>query len=119
MDAMPGGGARANRMTRAVSIVLAGRAGEEMHTIVIAEMPMHNHGGGAHGHQIATTQHEAYELPVPALLGGTANNQWNENPAQRVAIVPSPEIINNQGGGNAHENLQPTVFVPYIVCLTG
>ena len=33
MDAMPGGGARANRMTRAVAITLAGRAGEETHIV--------------------------------------------------------------------------------------
>jgi microcystin-dependent protein len=26
---------------------------------------------------------------------------------------------NNAGGGGAHENVQPTVFVPYIVCLNG
>jgi microcystin-dependent protein len=118
MDAM-GGGARANRMTRAVAITLAGRAGEEMHVIQIAEMPMHNHGGGAHGHQIAHTQHEEYSLPIGAVMGGTSNNQWNSNPSDRIAVIPSPEIINNQGGGNAHENLQPTVFIPYIVCLTG
>ena len=40
MDAMPGG-SRANRMTRAVAITLAGRTGEETHIVTVAEMPSH------------------------------------------------------------------------------
>ena len=42
LDQMPGG-ARANRMTRAVAIVIAGKTGEETHVVTIAEMPSHDH----------------------------------------------------------------------------
>src|SRR5580765_4986785 len=56
LDQMPGG-ARANRMTRAVAITLAGKTGEETHIVAVAEMPAHghtvnghNHGGGNHLH---------------------------------------------------------------------
>jgi microcystin-dependent protein len=27
--------------------------------------------------------------------------------------------IQNNGGGGSHENVQPSVFIPYIVCLNG
>lgn len=93
LDQMPGG-ARANRMTRAVAIVLAGKTGEETHVITIPEMPPHTHdadrtaGGGVSG---------------PA--GGIGGNA--------VGTTTST------GGGQAHENVQPTVFVPYIVRLDG
>ena len=51
LDAMPGGG-RANRMTRAVAITIAGRTGEETHIVTVNEMPSHGHSvyDPAHGH---------------------------------------------------------------------
>lgn len=120
MDAMPGG-ARANRMTRSVAIVLAGRTGEEVHQVTIAEMPTHFHGGGYHTHQVTLTAHEEYSAPFSALMRGTSNNQWNINASGDglIAVGNTPEqIIQHEGGGNSHENVQPTVFIPYIVCLS-
>jgi microcystin-dependent protein len=49
LDAMPGG-ARANRTVRAVAIVVAGRGGEELHTMTLAEMPAHGHVVNSHSH---------------------------------------------------------------------
>lgn len=119
MDAMPGG-VRANRMTRAVAITLAGRSGEETHTVSIAEMPTHFHGGGFHNHDVTITQHEAYSEPNRALLLGSSPNAFNGNGNDLMAIGNSPaQIIQHEGGGTAHENVQPSVFMPYIICLNG
>jgi microcystin-dependent protein len=111
MDAMPAG-ARANRLTRSVSIVLAGRTGEEIHTITVAEMPAHGHPlvdpGHSHGARGGQRQFpmsgnygDIYDAP-----GNTSHNGTGIS-------------IGNAGGGGAHENLQPTVFIPYIVKLDG
>jgi microcystin-dependent protein len=83
LDAMPGG-ARANRTVRAVAIVVAGRGGEEVHTISLAEMPAHSHvvnshshGGSTgyisvdHSHAIGDPGHQHYQ--GGAGVGGPAN----------------------------------------------
>jgi microcystin-dependent protein len=139
MDAMPGG-ARANRMTRAVAITLAARTGEETHVVTIAETPVHAHGPGSltvasHAHGGGNHDH--------VLKGGDrGSGQYNqvaigldynymEGTASAGTIQPSGNIIGaeapavnggataNNGSGGAHENVQPTVFVPYIVRLDG
>lgn len=104
LDAMPGG-ARANRMTRAVAITLAGKTGEETHLITVTES-----GLPSHVHQVYMYS----DHPI-----GTAG---------QLSILPGPDQVQYSrateyaGGWNAsaaHENVQPTVFVPYIVKLDG
>lgn len=59
LDAMPVGSPRANRVTRSVAIVHAGKTGEELHVVLTTEMPKHRHiftgtPMGAHGHAGST-----------------------------------------------------------------
>lgn len=93
LDQMPGG-LRANRMTRSVAITIAAKTGEETHIITVNEMPAHVHSGGS-----------------PA--GSNATGAQGGSNASAVGNTGSA------GGGVAHENVQPTVFVPYIVRLDG
>jgi len=136
LDQMPGG-ARANRTTRSVAIVLAGRTGEEYHTITLAESPAHahtvnshSHGGGNHGHGVSDPGHDRpHGNGVTGMIPGsgeTGNDSGNRYAAvgTGISIAASGVIIgaeapgtNNQGGGGAHENVPPTVYVPYIVKL--
>lgn len=102
MDAMPDGaggvGARANRMTRAIAIVLAGKTGEETHVITIPEMPAHDH-------------------PVSGGIYGLASGGGFGSGSSGYTVTPID--VGDTGGGGAHENVQPTVMVPYIVRLDG
>jgi microcystin-dependent protein len=119
LDAMPGG-SRANRMTRAVAITIAARTGEETHIITLPESPAHAHGvtdnGHVHGtsYQPPTAGYDGYTNTSGASIGGSGNSpSWNINSALTGISIQSA------GGGGAHENVQPTVFVPYIVKLDG
>jgi microcystin-dependent protein len=110
LDAMPGG-ARANRLTRSVSIVLAARTGEEIHVITIPEMP-------AHGHPVTETPHaHSYVNPGSTLGSGAAGGVSGPSSAGVTGGATTGIVIGNTGSDAAHENMQPSVFVPWIVKL--
>lgn len=114
LDAMPGG-SRANRMTRTVAITLAARTGEETHVVTVTEMPSHGHTitDPGHTHFWYTYQNQGSGGPKGDDGGNPGGATW---PVERNTTGIT---INNNGGGSAHENVQPTVFVPYIVRLDG
>ena len=128
LDQMPGG-ARANRTTRAVAIVLAGRTGEEYHTIALAEVPAHTHAitDPTHYHGISDSGHVhggGAQPGSPAYAGGAQNaSPGQQNAALNgtgIGIASAYAGINGtqySGSGGAHENVPPTVYVPYIVKL--
>lgn len=126
LDQMPGG-TRANRMTRSLAIVLAGKSGEETHTITLSEAPSHDHSLGGATDTVADHVHDYYEPGAPSSLayvpgGGSASYATAANfPRQTVGAGSHSHGISgstdSQGGDGSHENTQPSVFVPYIVKL--
>jgi microcystin-dependent protein len=131
MDAMPGG-TRANRITRAVAITIAAKTGEEYHTITVPELPVHAHGinDPTHAHGISDPGHiHGYNAPGPGgsqfgsgsgpLVGSQFVGTDSRGTGIGVAAAGTGISIQNTGGGGSHENLPPTVFVPWIVRLDG
>ena len=87
---------------------LAQQVGAETHTLSEAEMPTHNHGitdpGHFHG---AATQGSGYT----ATNGANGNRADFGNTTTNFTNIS----INNAGSSNAHNNMQPSLVVLYII----
>lgn len=132
MDGMPGG-TRANRTARAAAATQAANGGEEYHALTQAELAAHAHvvTDPGHGHSLNDPQHThppGFQLLLCAQPGAGSSAYVINSSGGTSMLSPTGIGINstgtgvslqNTGGGGAHENLPPSVFVPYIVRLDG
>lgn len=93
---------------------LGERAGEQAHTLSIAEMPQHVHV--AYGTNNNATQ--ANPGGNTSTLGyARAGNQMYGDPTQPVAMAP--QMVGNVGGSQAHSNMQPYLTISFCIALQG
>lgn len=110
------GGSSANRLTSPINGDNLGAAGgAESHTLVSGEMPSHSHTAtvtDTHSHNIQT-----YNSPggTPGVVG---NSTGVANSVQTTTGTASGSITvanTSTGGGGAHNNMQPTIILNYII----
>jgi microcystin-dependent protein len=93
------GGTSANRLTGTTGSLdgdtLGATGGTETHTLTISEMPSHNHTAN-----IST-----------GLFGSGGTGAVQNGPGWTFSSFS----INNTGGGAAHNNVQPTIILNYII----
>ena len=82
------GGSSADRATNAQADLLNGSAGEENHTLTIAEMPAHTH---------------------------SANFRYNGRYASTGSVMGHGGATGSAGGGQAHNNMPPYITLNYII----
>lgn len=91
--------------------VLGERAGEEAHTLSIAELPIHTHVLNA------TSTDASQPIPSGALLSRMAP----ANPyigAQSLGAMNAASVT-NVGGSQAHPNMQPFLTLSFCIALQG
>ena len=88
--------------------------GEENHTLVVGEMPNHNHSITDLGH-IHTEVSSTGTGPQQGIQQVSANNANGQVTAAATLSATTGIVINNTGGNGAHNNIQPSAGIVYII----
>jgi microcystin-dependent protein len=89
---------------------LGERAGEQAHTLSIAQLPTHTHVVNA------TTATGNTPLPTGNLLADSPSQLYTA-PSNLVPL--SPGTVANTGGSQAHLNMQPFLTLSFCIALQG
>jgi len=91
---------------------LGERAGEQAHTLSIAELPTHTHAVAA-----SSTATGGSATPNGNYLGG-GNNVYQSADAGALTSM-RPDTVTNTGGSQAHLNMQPFLSLNLCIALEG
>ena len=89
---------------------LGERAGEQAHTLSVAELPTHTHVAQA------TTATGNTPVPTGAVLADTPSQVYA--PAGGLTSL-TPGTVTNVGGSQAHLNMQPFLTLSFCIALQG
>lgn len=116
-----GTGTDANSST--FTIALGSTIGEYQHTLTVAEMPTHNHGVTDPQHQhTGTTDAAGNETESENVFGGVGANvsgAGTHTHTFTTNLQSTAITINNTGGSNPHNNIQPTIGMGNMFIYTG
>ncbi len=87
---------------------LGDAGGEEQHTLTVNEMPSHSHTSNANGGDNGT----GLVFDNDTGTTQTTNDSPNEH---NIVNPPIALIINNTGGGQSHNNMQPFFALNYLI----
>jgi microcystin-dependent protein len=94
---------------------LGERAGEQAHTLSLAELPLHLHVANGTG-TLGTVN-----VPTNNLLGGVDVTAFTTNmyaPSNNL-VAMAPNSVANAGGSQAHLNMQPFMALSFCIALQG
>ena len=108
-----GTGTDANSST--FTIALGSTIGEYQHTLTVAEMPTHNHGVTDPQHRHTGTTDAAgfgtntQNVNTLTTQDGAADNSGSHTHTFTTNLQSTGITINNTGGSNPHNNIQPMI----------
>jgi microcystin-dependent protein len=110
------GGSSANRLTNTSGGLngdtLGATGGAETHTLITAELAVHNHGITDPGHVHSYTRYNTTET---RQAGGASGELWRDTTAVNTGSATTGVTVDNAGSGSAHNNVQPTIILNYII----
>ncbi|MBT9456159.1 MAG: phage tail protein [Burkholderiaceae bacterium] len=95
-------------------MALGERAGEELHTLTQAEMPMHQHAMQA-SRDFANASNPGLAVPAAKARGG---RDIYAPPATAVSPL-NPAAVGLSGGSQPHPNMQPFLTLNFVIALQG
>jgi microcystin-dependent protein len=118
-----GAGTYTDPVSGPVSRTIGQVLGAEKHAVAVAELPSHDHGGGAHTHFAVADAAVTVALSASNQLarngsvgGGDTDYFLNGTPTGAgLARTSSVSNIAAQGSGTAHNNMQPSLGLKWIV----
>ena len=93
---------------------LGERAGEENHTLAIAETPTHSHSANATTAQADQNSNSAAPTRMPAQ----SNFSFLYGPASNFQAMAA-NTLGNVGGSQPHSNMQPFLVLNFLIALQG
>jgi len=110
------GGTAASRVTTAGSSIdgttMGAAGGEQTHTLTTPEIPAHSHGVTDPGH---THTPVSGNILVAGVTGAGFVNPGANSNTSGLNSATTGISINNAGGGGAHNNMPPSLVVPWIM----
>lgn len=95
------------------SFLLGERGGQEQHTLILQEMPQHNHGINA-----SSSNSGNFNNPKDAYLSNSAPAElYNSVVSNLVPLMPG--AITVAGGNQPHSNMQPFITLSFCIALQG
>lgn len=110
-------GSAANRVTTAGSgvdgITLGANGGSQTHTLTEAQLPSHTHTQVAHSHIFYMRDNSTAGTGFRAMSSSGTGDAVNR--AVNTSIENQTASNNSTGSGSAHQNMQPSIILNYII----
>lgn len=95
------------------SVILGEAAGAEAVTLTTAQLPAHGHGVRASSDLAAATS------PAGAVMGAKPRGGADVYAMASNLTPLAVGAVANEGGGQPHENMQPSTVVNFVIALVG
>lgn len=94
------------------TVVLGQMGGEENHTLIASEMP-------AHSHQVKIVNADGANTPPATPTISKSKIEQRFSTVSPGSVAMNPGSVSNSGGGQPHNNMQPSLVLNYCIALQG
>jgi microcystin-dependent protein len=100
------------------SVQLGEQAGEPTHSLIVTEMPAHNHAiNGSNAGLANNANPTGNALGIGAVASNSAPVNMYHSAAPGTAL--NPQSCGIAGGSQPHNNMQPYLGMNYLIALEG